>query len=80
MSDKEIIKEAIREFIEEEDKTFFVDRETHYQDHLFISDLREWCEGIKSTFWKTIAKAVVMGIIALLILGFIFWGREHLKP
>lgn len=80
MTDKEIIKEAIRELLEEENKSFFVERESHYQDHLFIKDMRDWCEGIKSTFWKTTAKAVVMGIIGLLILGFIFWGKGHLKP
>lgn len=72
---KEIIKAAVVEALQEEIKPFYIERETHYQDHLFIKEAREWLDNIKSTMWKTIAKAVVAGLIGLLILGFIFWGK-----
>lgn len=72
---KETIKAAVVEALKEEIKPFYIERETHYQDHLFIKELREWLDSIKSTAWKTIAKIVITGIIGLLILGFIFWGK-----
>ena len=79
MYDKDIIKEAVKEALADEIKRFYVDREQHYQDHLFIKDFRDWCQGIKSTIWKTLAKIVVTIVIGLIVLGFILWGRANIK-
>lgn len=72
---KEMIKAAVVEALQEEIKPFYIEREAHYQDHLFVKELREWLNSSKSTIWKTTIKIGITGLIGLLILGFIFWGK-----
>ena len=81
MSEKDIeeLKKVVREAIHEELGTYKVDKEQHYQDHLFLRDLREWYDDIRSSFWKSVGGALVMAFLGLLLLGFIFWGKANFK-
>lgn len=74
-----VVKKATKEALNEEVKSFYVDRETHYQDHQYLKELREWTESIKSTARRTIVKAIVTAIIGLIVLGFAVWGKKHLN-
>lgn len=75
---KEEIKEAVKEALDERLKEFYIDREIHYQDHLFIKAFRGWTKEAKKTIWKTIVKGVVTILGGLLILGFILWEKKYL--
>ena len=81
MGEKDIeeLKKVVREAIHEELCIYKVDKEQHYQDHLFLRDLREWYDDIRSSFWKSIVGAFVMALLGLLLLGFIFWGKANFK-
>lgn len=72
-----IVKAAIKETFDEEIKPFYIDRERHYQDHLFITDMREWISSIHNTTTKTIVGILITAGLSLLVLGFIFWGKNH---
>lgn len=77
--DLEELKKVIQEAIRTEISIYKVDKEQHYKDHLFLRDLREWYDDIKSSFWKSIVGALVMAFLGLLLLGFIFWGKANFK-
>ncbi len=81
MSEKEIeeLKKVVKEAIHEELSIYKVDKEQHYRDHLFLRDLREWYDDIRSSFWKSVVGAFVMALLALLLLGFVFWGKVNFK-
>jgi hypothetical protein len=76
---KELIKQAVKEALQEEIKPFYVDREIHYQHHEFIGELIQWSNKIKTTAIGTIVRTLIWGLIGLIILGFIFWGKGHFK-
>jgi len=73
------IKEAVKEALREEIEPLYVDREVHYQHHQFIQDLIDWMEDCKGTFRSTVVRALVWGLLSLLVFGFIFFGREHFR-
>lgn len=81
MSEKDFeeLKKVVKESIHAELSLYKVDKEQHYQDHLFLRDLRAWYDDIKSSFWKSIVGALVMAFLGLLLLGFIFWGKANFK-
>lgn len=72
------IKEAVKEVLEERLHAFYVERETHYQDHQFVRGLRLWVDGVKSTTVKTFVGIIVAAIVGLLALGFVMWGRKNI--
>lgn len=76
--EKEKLKEAMREVLQEEIKPFYIDRETHYNHHQFINELIDWSGKIKGTICKTLTTAITTGIIGLIVLGFILWGRKNI--
>ncbi len=78
--EKEQLKAALKEALQEEVKSFYIEREQHYQDHLFIKELRELFTSIKSTTSRTIVGIVITALIGLIVLGFIFWGKKHIGP
>jgi hypothetical protein len=80
MLDEKCIKEiktAVKETLNEEVKAFYVDRETHWEDHQFLGGFRRWIDDTKSTAWRAIIGAVVVGAIGLLVLGFAVWGGKR---
>ena len=67
------IKDAVEAGIESKLGDFFIDRETHYQDHMFLKDLREWFNDIKSTVIKTVIRMIIFCGLGLMIAGFAVW-------
>lgn len=58
---------------------FFVEREQHYLDHVFVKDVRETTDKIKGTACGVVTKAGMTGIITLLLYGVWYWLTEG-KP
>ncbi len=86
MTDKDLVKEAIKEAFDEEIKPLYIEREQHYMDHkkiqnleysdvLFLKEWREWFGKIKSTTTNTIIKVLVTFAIGLIILGIGVWVK-----
>jgi hypothetical protein len=73
----EEVEAAVGRAIDNKLGQFYIDRETHYQDHQFISELRKWSEEAKGTVLRAVLKFITYGLIGLLIIGFIVWGKEH---
>lgn len=74
---KDELKAAIKEALDEEIKPFYIDRERHYQDHQFLESLQNWVGSIGSATLKTLISTVVAGLLILLLLGFVFWGKKN---
>lgn len=79
MMDHESVKVAVKEAMKEEMADFYIDRETHYKQHQWLSGLIEWTNTCKTTCGRVIVQAVCFGFIGLLVLGFIFWGSKSFK-
>lgn len=73
----EEIKAAVKEGLQESVAQFYVERERHYQDHQFIGDLRELFDSVRGTATRTLVGIFITSIIGLVILGFVFWGKNH---
>lgn len=67
----EVVKKAIRE----EGSHLYIEHETHFRHHEFISELIKWSEVAKGTACKAIIKAIIGVLIGLIVLGFLVWGR-----
>lgn len=80
MADAEVIKEAVKAAMDEKMAEYWVDREKHYQHHEFIDSLIKWADRVSDTTVKAVITAIVMGILALLVLGFIFYIKMGGKP
>lgn len=72
MTDREAIKEAVREAFQDELKEFYVDRETHYNHHKFIGEWINWVDQCKPTVLKAVVGFLVLTAIGLMTVGFIF--------
>lgn len=70
---EELISRTVKASIEAELGQYKVPKEQHYQDHLFLTDLRSWMDSIKSSFWKSLVSTLVPALLLMLILGFIAW-------
>lgn len=73
MIDGDELVAQIRGAIKEEMKDFYIERETHYQDHQFIKSLREVFDTSKGEVCKQMANAFVKLLITFIILGFTAW-------
>jgi len=80
MEDKTLIeiKKTIEDAIQAELGAYKVPKETHYQDHLWINEIRDWTGTIKSSAIRSVVTAVVGGTLFLLILGFVLWGKQNI--
>lgn len=67
---KDIIKEAMKE----ETHEFWIDRETHFRQHEFISSWMLWSDRISSTIVSSVVKGIIIFILGLLALGFAISG------
>lgn len=72
MMQKDEMKEALREVMQEELKQFYVDRETHYLHHRFITDWMSWLDACKSTVTKAVVGLLVTAALGLMVIGFYF--------
>lgn len=75
----EDIQTTIKEAIHSELGHYRVDKEQHFKDHIFLNDLREWTGNIKSTFWRSLVKVFVSGLVLLTLIGFVVWGESHFR-
>jgi hypothetical protein len=81
MTDQEIdkiaekVKAGIKGTIDSEIKPFYVGREVHFLQHKFIESLMGWMDKTQSIILKTVVTVIVAGILGLVVLGFILWGR-----
>jgi hypothetical protein len=72
MTDRDAIKEAVREAFQDELKAFYIDREIHYNHHKFLGDWIEWVNQCKSVALKTVVGFFVITVVGLMIAGFMF--------
>lgn len=75
----EAVKIAVKEALNEGVKDFYIEREMHYQHHMFMSDMIKFFEKTKSTVCGTITKIVITALVGLVALGVIFFGKGHMK-
>lgn len=78
MTEKELMKEAVAEVIDEKLGSLYIDRETHHDHHKFLSDMIRYMEETKGVVRRTLVKMVVIGFIFLFLAGFILWGRANI--
>lgn len=69
---REDMKGIVAEAIAEQMDAFFIERETHYKDHQFVTDLRESAEKVQGVACKTVTSTLIVGGI-----GFIIWAFRH---
>ena len=69
--DKEAIKEAFAEVLKEERKSFWIEPETHYLDHKYVSEVRHTGKQVKAWSLRVVVVSITAGIIA--------WITMHLK-
>lgn len=74
-----VVDQAVSTAVERELGQYKVPKEQHYQDHLWIKDVTDWLHTIKNSAIRSIVGIIIIGIFALLLLGFIFWGRNNLS-
>jgi hypothetical protein len=72
--EREAIKEAVREALGEELRSFYVDREVHYLHHEFLKSWIDWTKQCKSVVLKTLVTLFIGGIFGLMALG--FWIKQ----
>lgn len=73
--DEERIKELFREVL---DTHRSIPADQHYEDHNWIKEWREWQKNISNSVWRGLVGWGMTVIIALLLFGFIFWGKTTL--
>lgn len=78
-NEKSDLKAAIKEAFDEELKPLYIDREQHYQDHLFLKELRLLLDSIKNNTVKTIVIVLITGLVGAITTGLFFWAKTHLK-
>jgi hypothetical protein len=79
MMTPEDVEAAVGRAIDTKLGQFYIDRETHYQDHEFIQAMRKWTEEAKGTVLRSVIKTLSYAALGFLILGFIVWGRTHFE-
>ncbi len=72
---KEELQLAIQEVMRNEMKSFYVEREQHYQDHCFIKDLRITRDRITSTATKTAVGSIIVAVLTLIVWGAATWVK-----
>ena len=77
--EKEELKDVVTESMEETMKSYYVEREGHYQDHLFVRDIRNIFNLVKSNTVKTIVLVLITGGVGVIVTGLFYWVKSHLK-
>lgn len=76
---REDIKSAVAEAIEEKLGEFYIERQKHFEHHQFIDGVMTTAEKVKGTACKTITMSSVVGLLTIIVLGFVAWIRHQLK-
>ena len=66
-------KDLVKEALEEHRSDFYVDEETHYNDHKFLSTIIDTGNKVKSTTITTAYRALLIAV-----LGALWYGLKHL--
>lgn len=61
--DKDELKKAVKEGVEDAIGTFFIDREQHYQDHTFVKGVRGGVKKMRTGGFLSLGAAFVGFII-----------------
>ncbi len=76
---KDVVREVVMESMEETMKSYYVEREGHYLDHVFVRDIRNIFGLVKSNTVKTIVLVLITGGVGAILTGLFYWGKSHLK-
>ena len=76
---KEVVRDVVKESMEETMKPYYVEREGHYLDHVFVRDIRNIFGLVKSNTVKTIVLVLITGGVGAIVTGLFYWGKSHLK-
>lgn len=79
MQDRELIKSAVVEALEEKLGEFYIEREKHFQHHQFIDGVMTFSENIKSTACKTVITTMIIGTATIILMGLIAWIRKNIS-
>lgn len=77
-ADYDAIKQAVKDAMKEEMKDFYIDREEHYQHHMFIKSFKGGVEACQSTIGKVALSSIIVGILTVMVIGFIGWAKKSL--
>lgn len=72
-----LISKVVKKTMHDEMKVFYVDRETHYQDHQFIKEVREFLQNIRNSTLLTTIRVVVPAIIGAFALGIVYLIKKY---
>ena len=61
----------------EKKKEFFVPREEHYKHHEFLTGLIDLMNDGKKTVFRAFLRVATLGILGLIVLGFIAWYKSE---
>ena len=78
---KEIIDgivSAVNANIDEKTKSFYIDREEHYNHHQFVKAFKGGVEACQSTIGKVGLTSLVVGTITVIVWGFVGWIRKQI--
>ena len=67
---RQAISDGVSTALDKSVREFYVDREKHWEDHMFLGGFRKFIDETKSTAWKVVVRVVAIGVIGLLVLGF----------
>ena len=67
---KDEIKQAVSEAIDEKVKDFYIDREKHWRHHEALEEFIDFWKITKKTAWRTFIVTSVSGIIGVFWFGY----------
>lgn len=76
---KDAVRGAVKEAVDEALKPFYIERETHYQHHEFLGKFIDLSNTVLNSGCAAAAKIVIGAMFALLLFGFIMWGKHNFK-
>lgn len=66
------VSRAVASTIDAKLGQFYIDREQHWEDHKFISDLRKMFDMSRAEMCRSVVKWIVAVVIGLIIAGWAF--------
>jgi len=76
---KETVAKAIKEVLAEENAYFHVDKNNRCKQDPWIGNLITWGENVRPSFLRPAVQTFIVGLLALLIIGFSLWGCKGAK-
>ena len=76
----DIVAMAVAVAVEKELGAYKVPKEQHYKDHLWINQMLDWQDTIKSSLVRSTVGIIIAGAFGLMLFGFIFWGKNNITP